>query len=96
MGAGAGRAGQVGAGGGYGAPLVLGKSAVGEVVEREACQRAEPVPVERVERDADDAAAGDEARAGEVAQARQQLALGKVAGGPDEHHHLRLLRPDAR
>ena len=56
---------------------------------------AKTVGVERVERDADHPAGGDEAGADEMEQARPQLALRQIAGAADEHKHLRVLRSDA-
>ena len=49
-----------------------------------------------VERDADDPAAGNEPGAGQMEQARQQLALRQIAGGADQDDDLRMLRADAR
>ena len=54
------------------------------------------VGVEIVERHADDAAAGNEARARQVKQPRQQLAPREVARRAEQHHDLRKPRTDPR
>ena len=66
----------------------------GRFVERLARALAEPVRVERVERDADDAALRNETGARQVIEARQQLAARKIAGRADEHDDLAVLGPD--
>ena len=76
-------------------PGDVGHGAVAERVERLAGDGAKPVGVDVVERDADDAAAGDEPGARQVEQARQELAPRQVAGGADQDDHLREARTDA-
>ena len=67
-----------------------------ELAERVACELAEALSVERVERDADDPASWNEAGGGKVEEAGQELAPREVARGAHENHHLRETRADAR
>ena len=66
--------------------------AAGELGARLLGQGAEPVVVEVVERRADDAAGRHQTGAVEVQQARQQLALGEVPGGAEQHDDVRAQR----
>jgi len=52
-------------------------------------QRAKGGGVHVVQRHADDPVVRQKARRAQVKQPRQQLALGQIAGGAEEHHHLR-------
>ena len=78
-----------------GRPVGIVHLAGEELVDCAACDRAEALDVDIVQRHADDPAAGDEPRARQVKQARKQLAAGKVAGGTDENDDLGIARPDA-
>ncbi len=75
-------------------PAGLVHLSLGEFFQRPARDRAEAVGIDLVERDADDAAAGDEAGAAEMEQPGQELSARKIARGAHEDHHLRVFRPD--
>jgi len=76
-------------------PVGVAEFPAEKLIECAARRQAEAVGVQVVERHADDAATGDEPRVGQVEQARQQLAPRQVAGGAEQHDHLRKLRTDA-
>src|SRR5215470_13950502 len=76
-------------------PVALGDLARRELVERGARELAERVGAHVVERDADDATAGDEAGVRQMKEAGQELAARQVAGGTDEDDELRITRTDA-
>ena len=50
--------------------------------------------IEIIQRHADDLAPRDEAGARQMEQTRQQFALGQVAGGAHQHHHLGIFGAD--
>jgi hypothetical protein len=79
-----------------GGPVGLADLARAELFQTGACDALEGRGIDVVQRHADDAAARDEAGAGQMEQAGQQLAARQVAGGTEQHHHLGMSRADAR
>jgi hypothetical protein len=81
---------------GEGCPIVVGHLARGEFIDGFAREVAEAVGVELIERHANDAATGDEPRARQMQQTRDELAPGKITRRPHQHYDLRKSRTDTR
>ena len=77
-------------------PIRLHRLARRVRLQRAFDQLAESLDVDRVERDADHPAGGNEVGGDEMEQGWPQLALGEVAGAADEHQDMRILGADAR
>ena len=92
--AGAGRHRDVVQGPGKGVPVGLIHLASGELIERLPGDLAQAVGVEIVQRDADDAAAGDETGTAQMEQSRQQLPSRQITRGAHENDNLRISRTD--
>src|ERR1700742_493094 len=80
---------------GEGVPTLVAEFACGEIGECGVSELAESFRIEIVQRHADDPASGNESCAREMKQARQQFSLCQIAGGANEHNHLRKTRTDA-
>jgi hypothetical protein len=76
--------------GGERGPLAIVEHPVGELVDRPSGKGTEAVGVELVERRPDDAALAHQTGEEQVEQTWQQLASREIAGGAEQHDHVRL------